>query len=113
MLLALDARSLFDVRVLKSSQALQNSMFSSQNSDLRKMQKTVLPSAEQQRDREREREKCDKAGDISTGHTSTCCSLMNVKQSKCKAVTALILLRTINYPHLAHSYRVTFETLFT
>lgn len=56
MLLALVARSLCDVRVLKSSQALQNSMFSSQNSDLRKIQKTVLPSAEQQREGEREGE---------------------------------------------------------
>lgn len=44
MLLALESRSLEDVWFLKSSQAVQNSMFSSQNSDLRKMQKAAFPS---------------------------------------------------------------------
>ena len=44
MLLALESRSLDDVWFLKSSQAVQNSMFSSQNSDLRKMQKAAFPS---------------------------------------------------------------------
>ena len=56
MLLALESRSLEDVWFLKSSQAVQNSMFSSQNSDLRKMQKAAFPSVAREGGREGERE---------------------------------------------------------
>lgn len=45
MLLALDGRFSWEVCMRKSSQAVQNSMFSSLNSDLRKTQKAVFPSA--------------------------------------------------------------------
>lgn len=52
MLLALDISSFCDVSILKSSHAVQNSMFSSQNSDFRKMQKAAFPSAEKERTHE-------------------------------------------------------------
>lgn len=45
MRFALDAISFRDLIFLNSSQADQNSMFSSQNSDLRKIQNAIFPSA--------------------------------------------------------------------
>lgn len=56
MVLALDDSFPRDVMVLNSSQAVQNSMFSSQNSDFRNIWNAAFPSAGQNEEGIRERE---------------------------------------------------------
>lgn len=81
-----------DVWFLKSSQAVQNSMFSSQNSDLRKMQKAAFPSVAGEGGREGRRERSVK--------DEGCIAVCPFRLSKLSAKPLQpVLLRPINCFH--------------